>query len=79
MSDVYDRLVTLLTSTVGLQKHEIEPDRTFNDLEVDSLALVELTLVAQKEFGVPLSDEELSPWDTIAQAAKIIERKGVKI
>ncbi|MFD1660499.1 acyl carrier protein [Streptomyces caeni] len=76
MSDVYERFTSLL-SGFGIQDSEVEPDHTFSQLEFDSLALVELTLAAQDEFGVQIGDDEVNPEDTIAQVAKVIETKLV--
>lgn len=75
MNDIYERLVALLASGFGLEPDEVGPDRTFGELEMDSLALVELGLTAQQEFGVPIADDDIRSGDTIAQAAKIIEVK----
>nr|MDT0663707.1 acyl carrier protein [Micromonospora sp. DSM 115978] len=79
MNDVYDRLVKLLTTGFGLRADEVSPELSFNDLELDSLALVELAMTAQEEFGVKISDDELSPQDTVAQAVEIIQGKAVRI
>jgi acyl carrier protein len=75
--DIYGRLVKLLTANFGLQEEEIGPDDTFNALELDSLALVELSIAAQEEFGVPISDDDLGADDTIAEASRLIEGKEV--
>ncbi|MFC9244743.1 acyl carrier protein [Streptomyces sp. NPDC057136] len=79
MSDVYNRMVKLLQTGFGLEADEITPDQTFSDLELDSLALVELSLAAQEEFGVPVNDEDISAQDTISQAAEVIAAKGVTV
>ncbi|MCW7946995.1 acyl carrier protein [Streptomyces hygroscopicus] len=75
MSDTYERLVALLAEGFGLEAGEIDPERTFSELEMDSLALVELGLTAQQEFGVTIADEDIQSDDTISQAAKTIEAK----
>ena len=78
MSDVYERFVGLLKG-FGAEAEEVSESTTFMDLEFDSLALVELTLAVQQEFGVPVGDEELTPEDSMAQAAKVIEAKLVEV
>ncbi|MFJ7997456.1 acyl carrier protein [Streptomyces sp. NPDC096310] len=75
MEDVYKRLVELLTSTFGLDAGSIEPTSTLSGLELDSLALVELSVAAQEEFDVPIDDSELGPESTVGQAAEIISGK----
>ncbi|RFS82232.1 acyl carrier protein [Actinomadura spongiicola] len=76
MSDVYDRLVGLLVNRFEVDRAAVAPDVTFEDLEVDSLFLVELLLVAQSEFaGADLGEDLVSPSDTIGRAAELIERR----
>ncbi|GHC91276.1 acyl carrier protein [Streptomyces flavofungini] len=75
MSNTLTRLVTLLAKGFGFETHEVAATQTFNDLELDSLALVELTLAIQSEFGIKLSDEELRANSTITQAVQLIDAK----
>ncbi|MFJ9033188.1 acyl carrier protein [Streptomyces sp. NPDC102274] len=75
MEDVYPRLLELLTSTFGLDPESIAPTSTLSALELDSLALVELSVAAQEEFDVPLEDSELGPESTVGQAAEMISGK----
>ncbi|MEU0282532.1 acyl carrier protein [Streptomyces sp. NPDC088147] len=75
MDDVYQQLLELLTSTFGLDAESIEPTSTLSALELDSLALVELSVAAQEEFGVPLEDSDLGPESTVGQAAELISGK----
>lgn len=75
MSDTYERLVGLLVEICGLEADEITPEAHFRTLEVDSLALVELGLAAQKEFGTPIADDDLGPDTSVAEAAALIESK----
>jgi acyl carrier protein len=75
MEDTYKRLVELLTSTFGLDPGSITPASTLSALELDSLALVELSVAAQEEFDVPIEDSELGLESTVGQAAEIISGK----
>jgi acyl carrier protein len=79
MSDTYDSLVKLLIDVMGLEAHEVQPTSTLGELEVDSLAMVELALLAQKQFGIRIEDEDLTAETTVAQTAELIESKAVPI
>ncbi|GGO90663.1 acyl carrier protein [Wenjunlia tyrosinilytica] len=79
MSDVYNHLVQLMTAEFGFEADEIKPDDTFNELELDSLALVELAMAASADLGVAIGDEDLSPDDTVERAAKLIEGKLAEV
>ncbi|MBV2362923.1 acyl carrier protein [Streptomonospora nanhaiensis] len=69
----YDQLVDILVTRFEVSREDISPDVTFEDLEMDSLFLVELLLVIQSEMGVTISEDSASPSDTVGQAAKLIE------
>jgi acyl carrier protein len=69
---VLERLATLLISRFGVTEDELRPDVTFAELDLDSLALVEFAMVAEKEFGVPVGEDELSPQATVTDAVELI-------
>jgi acyl carrier protein len=71
-----NRIETLLHTVFGVPKEEFRADATLADLDLDSLALVELTLVAEKEFGVQINEDELSPDDTVKDLALLISGKS---
>jgi acyl carrier protein len=75
MTAMYDTLVDLLVNRFEVDRAEIKPDVTFEDLEMDSLFLVELLLVVQQEIGVKISEDAASPRDTIERAAELIQEQ----
>lgn len=75
MSAMYDTLVDLLVNRFEVDRTEITPTVTFEDLEMDSLFLVELLLVLQNQLGTKISEEHLSPRDTFGHAAELIEEQ----
>ena len=76
MAAMYDTLVDLLVNRFEVDRAEIKPDVTFEDLEMDSLFLVELLLVVQQEIGVKISEDAASPRDTIERAAELIQEQA---
>lgn len=79
MSTVYERLTDLLTTRFGVEAAQIEPTAKFIDLDLDSLALVEIVLTAQEEFGVEIDDSELTPTHTLADAVEVLAAKGAAV
>ncbi|RKS09673.1 acyl carrier protein [Nocardiopsis sp. Huas11] len=73
MSSTYDQLVTILTERFEVSQDEITPDTTFEDLEMDSLFMVELLLVVQNEMGVKIGEDAATTGDTVARAAELID------
>ncbi|GAB2819356.1 acyl carrier protein [Streptomyces daliensis] len=75
MNSTYDRLTGLLATGFGIEAGEVTPESTFEDLELDSLALVELALATQEKFGVSLSEDDLRTQSTLAEAAEVVDAK----
>jgi acyl carrier protein len=77
MNDLLNRVSVLLTTRFGVPAEEFRGDATLADLDLDSLSLVEFGLVAEKEFGVRLGEDEISPNDTVEALVRLIASKGV--
>jgi acyl carrier protein len=75
MDTSLDKIADLLVDRFGVPADEISAEATFTDLDLDSLGLVELLIVVQQEFGVTVSEDEVSPDDTIAVIVELIDSK----
>ena len=75
---VLERLSGILVSYFGVEEHEVTPDATFAELDLDSLAIVEFALVAEKEFGVAIAEDEVSPRAKVADAIALLTAKGIR-
>lgn len=79
MATVYDKVKELLVDKFGVEEGEISPEATFEDLDLDSLDLVEFALAAEDELGVRITDEEAEQLDTLDDTVKLLEQKGAKV
>jgi acyl carrier protein len=75
MTTMYDKVADLLVERFEVDRSEVSPEVTFEDLGVDSLFMVELLLVLQTELGVQISEDVAVPGDTIGQAAEAIDKQ----
>lgn len=73
----FTRLSTILVGYFGVEESEVRPEVTFAELDLDSLAIVEFALVAEKEFGVAIGEDEISPHATVDDALALLGAKGV--
>lgn len=73
----FTRLSTILVTYFGVEESEVRPGVTFAELDLDSLAIVEFALVAEKEFGVAIGEDEVSPHATVDDALAMLDAKGV--
>ncbi|MFE2886767.1 acyl carrier protein [Streptomyces graminifolii] len=74
MSAVYDHLVTTLTRKFDVPADIVRPDASYDDLGLDSLAVMELFLTLQEEWAVPLDDSEAVGTLTVRETADLVEK-----
>jgi acyl carrier protein len=75
-SDVSERLGGVLVTELGLDAEKIKDDAHFEeDLDVDSLGVVELLMALEDEFGVKIPDEEAESIMTVGQAVDLVHSK----
>lgn len=73
--DLLATFTEVLTEDFGVPADEISPDATFEALGLDSLDVVELTLVLEERTGVKLEDEELEDVRTVQDAMDKVASK----
>jgi acyl carrier protein len=70
------RLVSVLVSELGLDATKINDDAHFEeDLDVDSLGVVELLMALEDEFDVKIPDDEAESIMTVGQAIDLVHTK----
>ncbi len=60
----------------GEEREKVTPQARFEDLEVDSLDLVELAQIAEDEYGVELSDADLEGLETVGDVIGLIAARA---
>ncbi|MGX4691116.1 acyl carrier protein [Streptomyces sp. JNUCC 63] len=78
MSAIQEKLTDLLVTQLGVPAGKIEPEISYKDLALDSLALIELTMIINRELGTDLGDDLLQGETTITETVEIIESRGVR-
>lgn len=75
-SDIASRLKQVLIDELGLEEDKIAEDASFEeDLEVDSLGVVELLMALEDEFEVQIPDEDAENIRTVGQAIDLVVAK----
>ncbi|HEU5375980.1 MAG TPA: acyl carrier protein [Ktedonobacteraceae bacterium] len=74
MAQISDRLKTIIVDQLGVDESEVIPSASFvEDLNADSLDLVELIMSLEEEFNLQISDEDAEKITTVQEAAEYIE------
>ena len=67
--DPFDRIKEIIVEQLGVEEEKVTLEARFKeDLEADSLDLVELIMAFEDEFGGEISDEEAQQIKTVGQA-----------
>lgn len=74
MSSVLERVTGIVVDVLGVDESRISPEARFReDLEADSLDLVELIMQFEEAFGGEISDEDAQKIETVGQAVEYIQ------
>jgi acyl carrier protein len=74
--EIQAKLVDLLVEELGIDRDKITMDATFEeDLEVDSLGVVELLMALEDNFDVKIPDEEAEKITTVGEAVNVVAVK----
>ncbi len=72
--DVFERVKGIVVDQLGVEEAKVTPEARFReDLEADSLDLVELIMAFEEAFGGEISDEDAQSITTVAEAVSFIQ------
>jgi acyl carrier protein len=76
MSDTYNELKAIVKDLLGVDEDKITMEARFReDLEADSLDLVELIMAFEDKFGAEISDEDAQKITTVGEAVSYIDAR----
>jgi acyl carrier protein len=74
MSDTYTEVKAIIKDLLGADESKITPEARFREeLEADSLDLVELIMAFEDKFGAEISDEDAQHITTVGEAVTYID------
>jgi len=68
-------LAEIVNEITGIPADDVQLEKSFtDDLDVDSLSMVEVVVAAEEKFGVTIPDDQVKNLKTVGDAVSFIER-----
>lgn len=75
-TEAFDKFKQCAVDVLQVPEDKVTPEATFaNDLDADSLDLVELVMALEEEFGINVDESELEGVETVGQAFELVSSK----
>ena len=76
--EILSGLAEIIEEIAGVPADEVTPSKSFvDDLDIDSLSMVEIAVAAQDKFGVEIPDEQLKDLKTVQDVVDYVKRSEV--
>ena len=68
-------LAEIIDEIAGVPADQVTPDKSFvDDLDIDSLSMVEIAVAAQDKFGVEIPDDQLKDLKTVQDVITYVHK-----
>ncbi len=72
--EIRTALADIVNEVTGIAAEDVQLDKSFtDDLDVDSLSMVEVVVAAEEKFGVSIPDDQVKNLKTVGDAVPFIE------
>ena len=72
---ILDKIQGIIAEQLDVESEEVKPEKIFtDDLGADSLAIVELVLALEEEFGIKIPDDKVDSIKTVGDAVEYIKQ-----
>ena len=76
--EILTGLAEIIDEVAGVPADQVTPEKTFvDDLDIDSLSMVEIAVAAQDKFGVEIPDDQLKDLKTVQDVIEYVRRSTV--
>ena len=76
VNEVFEKVKNLFIEELGIDAEKVTMEAKLEeDLEIDSLGIVEVVMAFEDEFGIEIDDDELTDVGTVGQAVNLLHSK----
>ena len=73
--EILTGLGEIIDEVAGVPAEEVTPEKSFvDDLDIDSLSMVEIAVAAQDKFGVEIPDDQLKDLTTVQDLIEFVRK-----
>jgi acyl carrier protein len=77
-AEILSGLGEIIDEVAGVPADQVTPEKTFvDDLDIDSLSMVEIAVAAQDKFGVEIPDDQLKDLKTVQDVVNYVKQAEV--
>ncbi len=73
--DIFSKVRSLIVEQLDVDEEKVTTETTFEDIDADSLDVVELVMALEEEFDLEIADEEVENIKTVGDIVSYIEGK----
>jgi acyl carrier protein len=74
-AEIISGLAEIVEEVTGIEPSEVTPEKSFvDDLDIDSLSMVEIAVQTEDRYGVEIPDEDLANLRTVQDAVDYIQK-----
>lgn len=76
--EIINGLAEIVNEIAGIPTEDVQEEKSFtDDLDVDSLSMVEVVVAAEERFSVKIPDDDVKNLRTVGEAAKyVLDHQG---
>jgi acyl carrier protein len=75
--EILEGLGEIVEEIAGVPAAEVTPAKSFvDDLDIDSLSMVEIAVAAQDKFGVEIPDDQLKDLTTVQDVVNFVSKNS---
>ncbi len=75
-TEAVEKTIADALTQLGVEPAEITPEATFEELDVDSLDLTEVSQIIEEEYGVALKGDDVGKIKTVGDAVDLVVSKA---
>ena len=76
LNEVFEKVKALFVEDLGIEESKVTMEANLEeDLEIDSLGIVEVVMAFEDEFEIEIDDDELADVSTVGQAVNLLHSK----